>query len=90
MDVMTMRFIVIFLIIVIGMILIPVGFFFFCHIRYPDGKMRLWMLPVIILYFYLFINYCNRLIPERWSLEPVQVYQCEWKTNYIPKYPIKG
>ena len=89
MDVMTMRFIVIFLIIVIGMILIPVGFFF-CHIRYPDGKMRLWMLPVIILYFYLFINYCNRLIPERWSLEPVQVYQCEWKTNYIPKYPIKG
>lgn len=89
MDVMTMRFIVIFLIIVIGMILIPVGFFF-CNIRYPDGKMRLWMLPVIILYFYLFINYCNRLIPERWSLEPVQVYQCEWKTNYIPKYPIKG
>ena len=88
MDVMTMRFIVIFFIVLVGMFLIPVGFFLFCHRRYPDGKVRWWMIPTMIIYFYFFVNYCNMFIPERWTLKPVEVYHCEWKTNYVPKYPI--
>lgn len=87
MDVMTMRFIVIFLIILVGLVVIPAGLCL-CWIRKYGDNGRWWMLPVLLVYLYLFFNYSNLLIPERWTLKPVEVYHCEWKTNYIPKYPI--
>lgn len=89
MDVMIMRFTIIFFIILIGLFVIPVGIAIYWHQKY-DNRVKWWMLPIVIIYMYLFFNYGQDLIPERWSLEPVQVYQCEWKTNYIPKYPING
>lgn len=88
MDVMTMRFIVIFFMILIGMLVIPFTYFYLLQRKYGNRAPWYLLLPVLAVYLYLFFNYANLLIPERWTLKPVEVYHCEWKTNYIPKYPI--
>lgn len=87
MDVMTMRFTVIFLIILFGLFVIPFGVLMYWVRKYNDQG-RWWMLPIVILYIVLFFNYARELIPERWSLKPVETYHCEWRTTYEPKYPI--
>lgn len=87
MDVMTMRFVVIFLIILVGLVIIPFGVVAYWIRKYQD-KGRWWMFPLMVIYLVGFFNYSTYLIPERWTLKPVEVYHCEWKTNYIPKYPI--
>lgn len=88
MDVMTMRFIIIFFTILVGLVIIPLGVAAY-WIRKYDNKGKWWMLPVMIIYIVCFFNYAP-VIPERWTLKPVEVYHCEWKTNYIPKYPINN
>lgn len=87
MDVMTIRFTIIFFIVLIGLFVIPVGVAMYWYKKY-DNRGKWWMLPIVIIYIYLSFNYGKDLIPERWTLKPVEVYHCEWKTNYIPKYPI--
>lgn len=87
MDVTTMRFIIIFFIILIGLLIIPVGVLIYWVRKYED-KGKWWMPVIMIIYLISFISYSDLLIPERWTLKPVEVYHCEWKTNYIPKYPI--
>ena len=84
MDVMTMRFICIFLIIAIGMLVIPIGFFMYCHKRY-DNRMQWWILPTFLVYLFIFFMYAKNLIPDDWQLRPVEMYQCAWETKYIPK-----
>ncbi len=86
MDVMTMRFTCIALIIVTGLVFIPLLTVAFWVRKYQD-KAKWWMPVVMVVYLILFFNYATLLIPERWELKPVEVYHCEWKTNYIPKYP---
>lgn len=88
MDVVTMRFIVILLIILVGLVIIPFTVLGYWIYKYKD-KARWWMPVMLIIYLILFFSYVDHLIPERWSLKPVQVYHCEWQTKYEPKYPLE-
>lgn len=87
MDVMTIRFTIIFLIILVGLFIIPLGVTWY-WIRKYGNKDRWWMFPSMIIYIICFFYFAPDLVPEKWTLKPVEVYHCEWKTNYIPKYPI--
>ena len=84
MDVQTLRFLCIATIIIVGLLVIPVGFFMYCHKRFND-RMKWWMLPTIILYLFLFFNYARDLVPNDWRLEAKEVYQCKWTTVYVEK-----
>lgn len=83
MDVTTLRFILLFLLIVIGLIVIPYLYVYMLSRKYGyDCIPFYYLIPVLVIYLFLFCRYCPELVPEHWKLEPVEVYHCEWKTEY--------
>lgn len=83
MDVTTLRFILLFLLIVIGLIVIPYLYVYMLSRKYGYDRIPFYyLIPVLVIYLFLFCRYCPELVPENWKLEPVEVYHCEWKTEY--------
>lgn len=89
MDVMTMRFTLLFFIVLLGLFIIPLGTLGYWIRKYGNTGGRWWMFPTLIIYIVAFFYFAPGLVPEKWTLQPVEVYHCEWKTNYIPKYPVE-
>lgn len=82
------RFIAIFFIVIMGMVVIPVVVAMLLHRKYGNklpGKVAVVFVIGIICYFTAFFNYAPHMIPEAWRLVPHEVYQCEWKTIYVEK-----
>lgn len=86
-DILEIRFYIASAIVFVGMLIIPFTFFFYMARKYGNKKAPWWVLPVIAVYLYIFFNYSRDMIPEKYDIVPVKVYQCEWVEKYEPKYP---
>lgn len=88
MDTMTLRFVAIFCIILVFMLVIPFIVFFLMTKKYGNrmpGKVAVVFIFCMITYLVLFFNFAHLLIPTAWQLQPTEVYKCEWKTIYVEK-----
>lgn len=76
------------MIVVFGSVVVPFTCIFLLQRKYGPRvprKVAVVMWVVTISYFSLFFVYMGDLVPDRYKIEPKQVYQCEWKTIYVGK-----
>lgn len=81
-------FFIIAMIVLFGLVVVPLTGLFLLHRKYGPsvpGKVAVVMWVVTISYFGLFFVYAGDLVPDRYKMEPKQVYQCGWKTIYVER-----
>lgn len=63
MDVTTLRFILLFLLIVIGLIVIPYLYVYMLSRKYGYERIPFYyLIPVLVIYLFLFCRYCPELV----------------------------